>query len=73
MNQYSYAAAASLALLECVFPPIPSEVILPAAGALCLTTSMAPPGVIVSATLGAAAWNILLFVAGLRQAMLGRA
>lgn len=64
MNQFGYAAVASLVFLECVFPPIPSEIILPAAGALCLTTSMVLPGVIVAATVGAAGGACVFYGVG---------
>ena len=52
ISQFGYLAVAALILLENVFPPIPSELILPLSGFLVTKTSMALPGVIVFATIG---------------------
>lgn len=64
MDQFGYLAVAALVFLECVFPPIPSEVIIPAAGALCLTTGMVLPGAVAAATVGAVAGATVLYGVG---------
>ena len=64
IGQYGYGAIAALILLENVFPPIPSEVILPMAGFLVLSSSMTLPGVIVAATLGSVAGAFVLYGIG---------
>lgn len=64
MNQFGYVAVGALVLLECVFPPIPSEIVLPMAGFLVQGTSMTLPGVIVAATLGATAGATLFYGVG---------
>jgi membrane protein DedA with SNARE-associated domain len=69
-----YAAIAVLMLLENVFPPIPSELVLPFAGYVAATGKLHPVGVLVSAVAGSLAgavpWYWLgrrLGHAGLRQ------
>lgn len=64
MNQFGYVAVAAIVFLECAFPPIPSEVVLPAAGAACLTTQMTLPGVIIAATIGATAGATFFYGVG---------
>ena len=64
INQFGYVAVAALILLENVFPPIPSELILPMAGFLVLSSSMSLPGVIVAATLGSVAGAFVLYGIG---------
>lgn len=64
IGQYGYLAVAALTFLEVVFPPIPSEVILPLAGFLALSTGMALPGVVVAATLGGLAGAYVLYGVG---------
>lgn len=51
-------------LLETVFPPIPSEVILPLAGFLAQQGTLSLPLVIVTSTLGAYAGGLLLYWLG---------
>lgn len=53
-----------LVLLETVFPPLPSEVILPLAGFLTATGSINLPLVVLTATLGAYAGALLLYALG---------
>ena len=55
-----------LVLLETVFPPLPSEVILPLAGFLTASGSISLPLVVVTATLGAWAGALLLYGLGAR-------
>ena len=64
INQFGYVAVSALILFENVFPPIPSEVILPMAGFLVHDTSMALPGVIAAATIGSVAGAYLLYGVG---------
>ena len=55
-----------LTLVETVFPPIPSEVVLPLAGFLSQQGRMALPWVFVGATLGSVLGACLLYGAGAR-------
>ena len=64
INQFGYVAVAALILLENVFPPIPSEVILPMAGFLVLDSSMSLPGVIIAATAGSTLGAFILYGIG---------
>lgn len=64
INQFGYLAVSALILLETVFPPIPSEVILPLSGFLSTTTSLTLPGVILAATAGSLVGAYLLYVVG---------
>jgi membrane protein DedA with SNARE-associated domain len=62
----SYAAVAVLMLLENIFPPIPSEIVMPVAGIVAGRGDMSIAGVIVSGTAGALAGQLLWFWVGLR-------
>ena len=64
ISQFGYLAVAALILLENVFPPIPSELILPLSGFLVTKTSMALPGVIVFATVGSVIGAFFLYGIG---------
>lgn len=64
INQFGYLAIAGLVFLECVFPPIPSELILPMAGFLVLQSSMTLPGVIAAATVGAVSGATVFYGVG---------
>lgn len=64
INQFGYVAVAALIFLESVFPPIPSEVILPLSGFLTASTSMSLPGVIAASTIGALAGAYVLYGLG---------
>ena len=55
-----------LALLETIFPPIPSEVILPLAGFLAQQGGLSLVGVIVASTLGAYLGALMLYALGAR-------
>ena len=50
--QYGYLALAALIFLENVFPPIPSEAILPAAGFMSSIGSLWLPSAVLAATIG---------------------
>lgn len=64
ISQFGYLAVAALILLENVFPPIPSELILPLSGFLVTKTSMALPGVIMFATIGSVIGAFFLYGIG---------
>lgn len=64
INQFGYFAVSALILLENVFPPIPSELILPASGFLVTQTSMTLPLVIVAATAGSVIGAYILYGIG---------
>ncbi len=63
VEQGGYWGVAFLMLLETVFPPIPSEVIMPLAGVVAARGQLSLPLVIVSGTAGAMLGNILWYVA----------
>lgn len=54
--KFGYFAVAALILFENVFPPIPSELILPLSGFLATQTEMTFPGVIIVVAVGVVAW-----------------
>ena len=56
-----YLGVALLMLLETVFPPIPSEVIMPLAGVIAARGDMSLPLVIVAGTAGAMLGNLMWF------------
>lgn len=64
MSQFGYVAVAALIFLETVFPPIPSEVVLPLAGFLSIGTDMTLPGVIIAATTGALVGAYVIYGVG---------
>lgn len=61
-----YPGLAALMFLECVFPPIPSEAILPFVGFAVAEGTLSFPLVIIAATAGSLAGNLLLYVAARR-------
>ncbi|MCM3358211.1 MULTISPECIES: DedA family protein [unclassified Psychrobacillus] len=65
MNQFGYFGVFLLILLENVFPPIPSEVILTLGGFMTTTTSMTKVGVILAATAGSVIGAAILYGIGL--------
>ena len=64
LNTYGYLGIAFLIMIENVFPPIPSEVILTFSGFMTTFTQMNLPGVVASATVGSLAGAILLYELG---------
>lgn len=64
ISQFGYFAVAALILLENVFPPIPSEVILPLSGFLATQTDMSLGGVISFATVGSVVGAYFLYGIG---------
>ncbi|MGE7976978.1 DedA family protein [Psychrobacillus sp. NPDC093200] len=65
MNQFGYFGVFLLILLENVFPPIPSEVILTLGGFMTTSTSMTKLGVILAATAGSVIGAAILYGIGL--------
>ncbi|MDE4085630.1 DedA family protein [Planococcus maritimus] len=65
MDNYGYFGIFLLMLLENVFPPVPSEVVLTAGGFMTSTTSLTVWGVILSATAGSIAGAVMLYGLGL--------
>jgi membrane protein DedA with SNARE-associated domain len=61
-----YLGLAALMLLECVFPPIPSEAVLPFVGFAVAEGDMSFPLALAAATAGSLAGNVLLYVAARR-------
>ncbi|HEV2067718.1 MAG TPA: DedA family protein, partial [Thermomicrobiales bacterium] len=64
IDALGYIGVFLLIVLENVFPPIPSEAILPLAGFLAGQGRMWLPAVIIAATLGAVAGALILYAAG---------
>ncbi|WP_075618538.1 DedA family protein [Paenisporosarcina indica] len=64
MGQYGYFGIFLLIMLENIFPPIPSEVILTFGGYMTTRTDMTPIGVILVSTAGSVAGAIILYWIG---------
>ncbi|MBB5179583.1 membrane protein DedA with SNARE-associated domain [Planomicrobium koreense] len=65
MSDYGYFGIFFLIMLENVFPPIPSEVILTVGGFMTTTTNMTIPGVILASTAGSVSGAVVLYGLGL--------
>lgn len=65
MEQYGYVGIFLMMALENLFPPIPSEIILPFGGFLTTYSDLTVIGVILSATAGSLAGAVALFGVGL--------
>lgn len=65
MSDYGYFGIFLLIMLENVFPPIPSEVILTVGGFMTTTTEMTIPGVILASTAGSVLGAVVLYGVGL--------
>lgn len=65
MADYGYFGIFLLILLENVFPPIPSEVILTVGGFMTTTTPMTIPGVVLASTAGSVIGAVVLYGVGL--------
>jgi membrane protein DedA with SNARE-associated domain len=63
INESGYLGVAFLMFLETVFPPIPSEIIMPLAGVSASRGTMSLPGVIIAGTLGAMLGNMFWYFA----------
>ena len=66
MEQFSYAGIIFLMILENVFPPIPSELIMPLAGFISTQGQLALPWVIVAGTAGSVLGALPLYYLGRR-------
>ena len=64
VNHYGYLGVFLLILIENIFPPIPSEVVLLFGGALTVATKMNIPGVIIASTAGSLIGAIVLYALG---------
>ena len=64
MEQFGYFGIFLMLAVENIFPPIPSEVILPFGGFMTTTSSLTIPGVIFSATLGSLLGAVILYYIG---------
>ncbi|MFP4974890.1 DedA family protein [Paenibacillus sp. CN-4] len=64
MEQFGYVGIAAMLALENVFPPIPSEVILPFGGFMTTTSNLTVPGVVIAATIGSLIGAIILYGIG---------
>ncbi|AMV09562.1 alkaline phosphatase [Geobacillus thermoleovorans] len=64
MEQFGYIGIFFMIALENIFPPIPSEVILPFGGFMTTYTSLTVPGVIAAATAGSVAGALVLYGIG---------
>jgi len=65
MSDYGYIGIFLLIMLENVFPPIPSEVILTVGGFMTTTTDMTIFGVIMASTAGSVSGALILYGVGL--------
>ncbi len=65
MEHYGYFGIFIMMALENIFPPIPSEVILPFGGFLTTYSTLSMPYVILSATAGSVAGALILYQLGL--------
>ncbi|MDO4436435.1 MAG: DedA family protein [Coriobacteriaceae bacterium] len=64
ISQFGYLAVSALILFENIFPPIPSELILPLSGFLVTKTDMTLPLVIAAATAGSVIGAYILYGIG---------
>ena len=65
MEQYGYLGVFLMIALENVFPPIPSEIILPFGGFMTTYTSMTVTGVVIASTAGSVVGAMILYGIGL--------
>lgn len=65
MEQFGYLGIFLMIALENVFPPIPSEVILPFGGFMTTYTSLTVVGVVIAATAGSVLGAVILYGIGL--------
>ena len=64
IEQFSYPGIAFLMVLENVFPPIPSELIIPLSGFVSTQGQLSIAGVIIAGTLGSVVGAIVLYYVG---------
>ncbi|MED1607862.1 DedA family protein [Cytobacillus kochii] len=65
MEQFGYVGIFLLIILENIFPPIPSEVILTFGGFMTTTTDLSVVGVVIASTLGSVGGAVVLYGVGL--------
>lgn len=66
IDTLGYVGLFGLMFLECIFPPIPSEAILPFVGFAVAEGTLSFPLVIIAATAGSLAGNVVLYAAARR-------
>ena len=64
MNNYGYIGIGLLILIENLFPPIPSEIILTFGGFMTINTNITILGVIISSTIGSILGAVILYYIG---------
>ncbi|MNO19079.1 Inner membrane protein YqjA [compost metagenome] len=64
MEQFGYAGIFLMLALENIFPPIPSEVILPFGGFMTTTSRLTIPGVLIASTAGSLLGAVILYWIG---------
>ena len=64
MEQYGYVGIFLVIMLENLFPPIPSELVLPFGGFMTTYTGLTPPAVVAVATAGSVAGAVVLYGVG---------
>ncbi|MDY0408833.1 DedA family protein [Virgibacillus soli] len=64
MEQFGYVGILLMMALECIFPPIPSEIVLPFGGFMTISTGLTIMGVIVTATTGSVLGAVILYGIG---------
>ena len=65
MSEFGYFGVLLLIMLENIFPPIPSEVILTFGGFMTTRSDMTQFGVIIAATVGSVVGAMILYSVGL--------
>lgn len=65
MEQYGYWGIFLIIALENIFPPIPSEIVLPFGGFMTTYSDLTIPGVIFAATCGSVVGAVILYCIGL--------
>lgn len=66
IESIGYVGIALLMILENVFPPIPSEAIMPLAGFMTVEGKLSFPGVVIAGTTGSVLGNLVLYYVGRR-------
>ncbi|WP_042197342.1 DedA family protein [Paenibacillus camerounensis] len=64
MEQFGYLGIMLMLAFENIFPPIPSEIILPFGGFMTTTSDMTIPGVLIAATAGSLLGAVVLYWVG---------
>lgn len=64
MEQFGYLGILLMLALENIFPPIPSEIILPFGGFMTTTSGMTVTGVLIAATIGSLLGAVILYWIG---------